>query len=298
MTGAAEAVHISQPALSQYLKKLETKMGAQLFIRSGSGRLELTDAGRIYQKFCEDILKRWHEAEKDLKALSSRPEALRIGVALSRRAITFLNCFSRLKQSYPELDMRIGSFNVQDIPGMVLDGTLDIGFSAWMEQYPGLTYHRFLCREICLMVPCDNPLAAYSCLKPGQEDLRIPISAVGDQPMLGLRGGILGTQIEDFLERENFRPNFIFRLKSSAEIQTFAENFHYLSIVTPKELLPNMVPVRLKNAFEYVGGYYYRNDYVITEGGQKLVDAYIREVLAEEPVGYSISESYSLTNSI
>ena len=51
-TGAAECVHVAQPALSKQLKTLENFFGAKLIITTrGSRQLILTEAGRIlYQK--------------------------------------------------------------------------------------------------------------------------------------------------------------------------------------------------------------------------------------------------------
>ncbi len=46
ISGAANALHLSQPTLSRQLKDMETELGKQLFIR-GRKRIELTDEGRI-----------------------------------------------------------------------------------------------------------------------------------------------------------------------------------------------------------------------------------------------------------
>ena len=46
-TQAAAELHMTQAAVSQQIKGLETKLGCALFIRLARG-LELTDAGRAY----------------------------------------------------------------------------------------------------------------------------------------------------------------------------------------------------------------------------------------------------------
>ena len=43
---AAEALHVTQPALSRQIAQLEEEVGAKLFIR-GSRRITLTDAGAL-----------------------------------------------------------------------------------------------------------------------------------------------------------------------------------------------------------------------------------------------------------
>ena len=53
---AAETLYISQPALSQYLKNLESELGTKLFIRDGT-RLILTAAGETFIKSGNVILR-------------------------------------------------------------------------------------------------------------------------------------------------------------------------------------------------------------------------------------------------
>ena len=45
-TGAADALHLSRPSVSEQIANLEAELGVALFVRAGR-RLELTDAGRL-----------------------------------------------------------------------------------------------------------------------------------------------------------------------------------------------------------------------------------------------------------
>ena len=132
------------------------------------------------------------------------------------------------------------------------------------------------------MVPEEHPLAVYSCLKPGQENLRIPIRFIGNSPMVGLQSSVLGRQIDDFLKREGFSPNITLWLNNITEIQHFTASSRCLSIVTPKEIIPGTVPVRLENTFEHFGGYYFRTGQEFREGERRLIAAYIKEYREED----------------
>lgn len=54
---AALKVHVSQPALSQLIQRLEDELGVKLFIRK-SNRVILTNAGKIFYEDGKEILKR------------------------------------------------------------------------------------------------------------------------------------------------------------------------------------------------------------------------------------------------
>ncbi len=65
ISGAANALHLSQPTLSRQLKDMEDELGKQLFIR-GRKRIELTDEGRILKKRAEEIIALVEKTENEI----------------------------------------------------------------------------------------------------------------------------------------------------------------------------------------------------------------------------------------
>ena len=53
MTRASEELFISQPAISQSIKKLESELGGTLFLRSNKG-MELTEEGKMFYSYIKD----------------------------------------------------------------------------------------------------------------------------------------------------------------------------------------------------------------------------------------------------
>ena len=86
LSKAAERLYLSQPALSQRLKKLEDELGTPLFLREKNG-LSITDAGRIYINGAHSILQIKREALKKISSMSrSNKNTLRFACATSSSA--------------------------------------------------------------------------------------------------------------------------------------------------------------------------------------------------------------------
>lgn len=64
---AAEKLHISQPPLSQQIKKLEEELGAQLFIRH-KRKVRMTEAGNILKDEAKKILRSIENAQSMVTA--------------------------------------------------------------------------------------------------------------------------------------------------------------------------------------------------------------------------------------
>ena len=80
LTRAAEQLHISQPAMSAMLKKLEEELGVELFDRTPN-RIHLNDVGEAALIHVNQILKSVDQMRADLLSLSKQAPALAIGFA-------------------------------------------------------------------------------------------------------------------------------------------------------------------------------------------------------------------------
>jgi LysR family transcriptional regulator, transcriptional activator of nhaA len=80
VTAAAEKLHVSQPAISAQIRKLEGALGHRLFDRSGRS-LTLTPEGRIVMEYADDIFTLGRELSDTLKGrLEGRPLRLVVGL--------------------------------------------------------------------------------------------------------------------------------------------------------------------------------------------------------------------------
>lgn len=129
LTGAAEYVHIAQPALSKQLRTLENFFGAKLIITTrGSRQLLLTEAGRIlYQKakyICslEDLAK--SEIESVMGGVVG---TLRFSIANSRSALFISSSLKNFCTLYPDITCELYEASVNEQTQQLLNGITELG---------------------------------------------------------------------------------------------------------------------------------------------------------------------------
>jgi DNA-binding transcriptional LysR family regulator len=104
---AAEALHVSQPALSKQVRRIEERIGGPLVVRSHRG-LTLTGAGVILRDRARLILAEADRAEQ-LSRLALRGEAglLRIGCGLAAMTWGLPELLRRFRSTYPNVHVTV-----------------------------------------------------------------------------------------------------------------------------------------------------------------------------------------------
>ena len=128
ISGAAEALHLSQPTLSRQLKDMEVELGKQLLIR-GNRRISLTEEGMILRKRAEEIMELIHKAESEI-ALSDEYIAGDITVGSGETdGVRFLaRAVKQLHNDYPDIHLHIISGDGEMVLESLDRGLIDFGF--------------------------------------------------------------------------------------------------------------------------------------------------------------------------
>ena len=119
--------HISQPALSQQIHKLEDNLGYKLLDRSNKG-VQLTEAGKIVEKYAKNILKVYENMLVDLKDISNNNKAIRID-AFPTMATYALPCtIYMIKEKYSNYNYYLNSDYSQKVESNIINDVCDVGF--------------------------------------------------------------------------------------------------------------------------------------------------------------------------
>lgn len=167
-TKAAEALFMTQPAVTFQIKQLEEHFNTRLFER-GHGRISLTPAGDIVLDYAERILGLSAELDTRLKEMTGQIAGLLL-VGASTTIAEFLlpQVLGDFKSRHPNVVPRLFVANSGAVENRVAEHTLDIGFIEAPSHLAAVATD--VCCEDELVVVCgpSHPLAQNKALTPKQ----------------------------------------------------------------------------------------------------------------------------------
>jgi len=156
---AAAKVHLTQPAVSQAVRRLEVELGEQLFDRS-SKTGTLTEAGRMLQNYGQRLVRLAEETESAVRELRDMRRG-RVLIGANEAAVhTLLPLISRFRQRYPDITIDVRRVPARQIAVEVQQGSLDFGALTFHPTEEGLLEVPVGTDELVLLVPPTHRLAS------------------------------------------------------------------------------------------------------------------------------------------
>ena len=129
-TNAADALYITQPAVSAAIQSLESEYSVKLFHRIGR-RIEITNAGKLLQIEAQKIMDQVGLTERGLRELNNLQQGeLNIGSSFTIGNYWLPEKVSQFKQKYPGISVNCTLANADDICAGTATGLFDLGVIA------------------------------------------------------------------------------------------------------------------------------------------------------------------------
>ena len=107
MTKASEELHISQPAISQSIKKLEDQLGGTLFLRSNKG-MDLTSEGKMFYEYVKGALELINNAENEFTSFKDLSKGeVKIGCSTTLTKLVLVKSLKDFHLDYPNININI-----------------------------------------------------------------------------------------------------------------------------------------------------------------------------------------------
>jgi len=222
-TRASEALHVSQPTLSQQIRDLEQELDCLLFHREYH-QLIPTDAGEMACNYAREIFAMVGELSHSMKEIKGLERGrLRIGVIQTFNAFYLPALLSTFIADKPAIDVEVEELSNDEISAAVLSGRLHIGigFTASDDRL-----HTAKLYDEGILVACTN-----SHRLAGRTEIKI--EALADEALLALPKRFTTRKwVEELMAKHRTVP------RRTIEFNTITAIMNALHVIDAVALLP------------------------------------------------------------
>ncbi|MEW6663722.1 MAG: LysR family transcriptional regulator [Thermodesulfobacteriota bacterium] len=228
LTKAAEALSVTQPAVTMQIKALEQYLEVPLFRKRGKF-LELTDAGSVLSEYAERIFGVVEEMEHALKGFASLTRgSLIIGTTRSFARHLMPGLLSRFQEKFPGIKISLEVGSSSEIAEGVMAFKYDLGVIGRIPLSKKLKSIPYTMEEFCLVVSRDHRFAkrgVISCAELQDEPIIIR------EPGSGSRHNLLA-----FLSSHGVKPSVLVEAGSVEFIKEYVIQGRGISILYKPEI--------------------------------------------------------------
>lgn len=210
ISAAAKKLYVSQPALSQMLKQVETEVGVSLFERSVLP-LRLTFAGEKYIHAADIILAANERLESQIQEIKKENSGrLRLGISVQRAMQVLPLALPWFTAQFPNVSLTVverGSANLEEL---VSTGEVDLALAALESVSPNLTYE-LIEKEIIGILAGEKSVLSTR-FPSGTE---VSLDMAKDDTFISLKEGHSVRVVQDkLLRRIGMKPNILLETDS------------------------------------------------------------------------------------
>lgn len=228
---AAEALFISQPAVTKHIKELESRMNSALFERKGN-KVYLTKAGKLAYLHLKQIKQQYHELEFELGRLNDDYKgSLRIGASSTISQYLIPAVLADFHRRFPQIKLDLFNGNSFEMEQKLLQNEIDLALVENDSSQANIRYHDLLNDEIVVVAGTNSAYGKRKNLT--LVDLQqIPI-------VLRERGSGTLEVIQHALSKLKIsleKLNILIHLGSTEAIKNFLVNFEGIAFVSEKAI--------------------------------------------------------------
>ncbi|MFE4145118.1 LysR family transcriptional regulator [Peribacillus sp. YIM B13472] len=202
VTRAAEALSITQSALSRSIARFEDEIGVPFFERQGRS-IRLNQYGHIFLKSVDSMMKEFHKGKQEIQELLE-PEQGQVSLGFLHTLSTNLipDLIASFRMHYPKINFQLTQSPSHTLLEQLQLGELDLCLIAPMEMKAPLQWAQLWTEELFVIVPKGHKFANYE---------TITLEEIAAESFILLKKGYsLRITVEQLFEEAGITPNITF----------------------------------------------------------------------------------------
>ena len=203
ITLAAKKLHMTQPALSKMIKRIEVDLGTPLFERMGN-RIVLNDCGKIFRSYAEYSLQNTESMRRRLKDIQfRRRESVILGYAFPPGEPAWMHeGVHQFVKENPDVAFSCTMLGTDMAGEFLRSGRVDM--AVIMQPFPAsdIVWHQAPSDPLGILVSSDHPLARKG--KVGLRDIQ------GERIYCPDRATEMGSLVREHCHRAGFTPDIVY----------------------------------------------------------------------------------------
>ncbi len=199
---AAMELHLTQPAVTQQIKHLESEIGELLLDRSGRN-LGLTPAGEVFLSFTHQILNLTEQAVETVRQYSNLKGRLTIAAGSTNTIFRLPQILQNYRNQHPQIEIQIRNGDSKLTTQLVYDNAVDLGLVTTINSSDNLLRILPIFKDpIWLIGPPHYPST-------------ITIQDLGKESLILFRSGSgFRVFLDENFRRNNFTPKISMEMES------------------------------------------------------------------------------------
>ena len=178
---AAEQLNLSQPSISNRVRRLEEKLLVRLLDRN-TRRVELTPTGRRLYLQSSETLRSLRTLLQDLnREAITREREVRVAATLMVATVGLPQLLKEFNAAHPSISVSVHDLTPTDALEQVGDGRCDLAVMALMKDQPRIAFEPLISDTCVVVTSHDHPLLQHA---------GVPLALVLDQPLLSIDGHV------------------------------------------------------------------------------------------------------------
>lgn len=272
---AAKKLYISQPALSQTIKLVESEIGCKIFERS-TMPVSLTYAGRIYIDTIEKMLIMEANLKSSIREVQQeKAGTLCIGIPTQRASVLLPKILPAFQEKYPLVKIDIIEAGSNSMVDMVINNQVDMAFIAASKQYIyQLTMLKLCTENLILFFGSGTKISARK-----KHSNSITIEDLAGERFISLRKGHGMREIQDIIfSRHNIEPEILFEVENIELARKLAVSCNAVTFY-PSTLLPPHIHLESDQPYFSVDQTEYDRNYYICYNKNNYLTGYMKDFI-------------------